>query len=55
MTSSYPPVYVDFVVGWKGEIYQQWEFPNEVIEVWYTHAREYGDNGIFLSSGWFEN
>ena len=41
--------------GWEGEIYRHWNFPPEVIHSWRRLVRDYGDAGIFLSDGWFEN
>lgn len=41
--------------GWEAIIYREWEFPNEVIESWNSLVKYYGDIGIFISYGWFEN
>ncbi len=41
--------------GWEGAIYREWSFPPEVIETWNALALRYGDSGIFISHGFFEN
>lgn len=35
--------------GWSGVIYQEWDFPAEVVETWERLALDYGDAGIFVS------
>lgn len=40
---------------WTTEIYHEWDFPPEVIKFWDSVAGAYGDRGIFISYGWFEN
>ncbi len=40
--------------GWRARIYRDWEFSPDVLAAWDALARGYGDTGIFLGPGWYE-
>jgi CelD/BcsL family acetyltransferase involved in cellulose biosynthesis len=50
-----PVEHIQLGDGWMGTIYRQWNFPTDIVEAWEKLAHDYGDAGIFLSYGWFEN
>jgi CelD/BcsL family acetyltransferase involved in cellulose biosynthesis len=49
------PEHFSLSEGWEGEVYHEWNFPQEVIEKWRSLATCQSDIGLFVSDGWFEN
>src|SRR3990170_7360251 len=39
---------------WNAVIYHDWDLPSDLIEQWEAMAHVYGDAGVYLNPGWFE-
>lgn len=39
--------------GWQASVFTSWNFPERILLAWDRLARDYGDLGVFLETGWF--
>src|SRR5579883_2126234 len=53
-STSKPESLLCFEGGWAATVYRSWDFPDRILQAWDELAHQYGDIGIFLESGWFE-
>ncbi len=45
---------IPFDSGWRAQIFTEWVFPLPILAAWDEMAGGYGDAGVFLETGWFE-
>jgi CelD/BcsL family acetyltransferase involved in cellulose biosynthesis len=53
-TRGTPVEVLAFEQGWRASTFSEWDFPDHVLGAWDDLAREHGDVGVLLESGWFE-